>query len=90
MISSILYSDPATDPNRDNSEPHWRIYEFADSELDVVCVQDFDYRDYTSGRFITDHAFDSMEEAEAALTLLYQEMRIIISLNEYHHRKARQ
>lgn len=76
MITSVLFVDPAEDPNRSNPEAHWRLYWTTGNSLITVCVQDFDYEDY-AGRFVTTRAFESEQEAEDALVVLRQELRLL-------------
>jgi predicted amidohydrolase len=49
---------------------HWRLLAGTSGELAVVCVQDFDYADYESWRFVGAHRFVTEAEAEAARIFL--------------------
>lgn len=59
-----------TAPGRHNPEPHWRRYLDAQDRVVVVCVQDFDYCDYTTERFVDSAVFDTEAEAKAAPILI--------------------
>lgn len=54
-----------TGNHRYNQEVHYRRYLSPRShQVTVICVQDFDYRDYEPSRFVDLAAFDTEEEAE--------------------------
>jgi hypothetical protein len=55
-----------TEPGRHKREPHWRRYLSGDGRIDVVCVQDFDYFDYNTVRFVDREIFDEKAAAVAA------------------------
>ncbi len=59
--------NPATDPHRHNKEVHYRLYHHPTKGPVVICVQWLDYRDYDAGRIMTPDAYQTEEEAEAAL-----------------------
>lgn len=46
---------------------HYRLYLDKWDDPVVICVQDFDYWDYTAHRFLSDMAFDTEQEAQEAL-----------------------
>jgi hypothetical protein len=53
-----------TGDHKYNRDVHYRRYlSLRDHRITVICVQDFDYRDYEPSRFIDLQAFDSDEEA---------------------------
>lgn len=54
-----------TQPGRCNPEPHWRRY-LAGDQVKAVCVQDFDYHDYDTSRFVDSDIFGTEVEAEMA------------------------
>jgi hypothetical protein len=51
-------------------DAHWRLFAQVDGDLSVVCVQDFDYRDYEQWRFVGERRFATEADAEAAVTFL--------------------
>ncbi|MFB9483343.1 hypothetical protein ACFFSH_28735 [Streptomyces filamentosus] len=55
-----------TCPGNLNSEPHYRRYLRPDGTIHVVCVQDFDYGDYDTSRFVDEDTFPTSAEAETA------------------------
>lgn len=59
--------DPEKDRNRYNSEMHFRLFHPKSGLPTVVCMQDFDYRDYDYSRFMTYEGYKTEEEALAAL-----------------------
>ena len=60
-----------TGPALYDREPHFRHYLDKHDRPIVVCVQDFDYRDYDASRFLDLASFESEEEArEAPIDLL--------------------
>lgn len=59
--------NPATDPHRHKQEVHYRLYHSPANGPVVICVQDFDYPDYDANRIMSPDAYDTEEEAEAAL-----------------------
>lgn len=59
--------DPEKDRNRHNSEMHFRLFHPKGELPTVVCMQDFDYRDYDYSRFMTYDGYPTEEEATAAL-----------------------
>ncbi len=60
-------SVPGYDRHRSNPEVHYRLYRGRDGKATVICVQDFDYMDYDSTRFLSPIAWDSESEAMGAL-----------------------
>lgn len=71
----MLYNlDPTLDRNIYNPEPHYRIYHPRDRGVTIVCVQDFDYRDYDYSRFVSYDSFVSEESARTALDTLRGEI----------------
>lgn len=76
---TILYNlDPAKDRNRTNPDVHYRLYLGSGDHLMVICVQDFDYHDYDQNRFVTYQAWETEEEALAALTTLVDQAHRIV------------
>lgn len=64
----MLGYKPEDDTNRHNSEPHYRLYYYPpEKKVIVVCVQDFDYRDYDEDGWVGYEAFATQEQAELAL-----------------------
>ncbi|MER7694382.1 hypothetical protein [Streptomyces sp. NPDC097610] len=55
-----------TSPGNCNPDPHYRRYLRPDGTIHVVCVQDFDYRDYDTSRFVDEATFPTSAEAETA------------------------
>lgn len=55
-----------TFPGSLNREPHYRRYLRPDGTIHVVCVQDFDYRDYDASRFVDEDTFPTSVQAETA------------------------
>ena len=67
MVRYIRYIDTERDVHRFNSDVHYRLYDSEQFGPTVVCVQDFDYRDYDGHRFMSYEAFATEAEAEACL-----------------------
>ena len=79
--------DPDRDPNRFNSDVHYRLY-FSprdDAGAVVICVQDFDYYDYSPSHFIGYQAFATEEEAERALDSLRADAAKILGLRTAYY-----
>jgi hypothetical protein len=55
-----------TGPARHDGDVHYRRYLSRDDKPTVICVQDFDYRDYDASRFLDKRSFESEEEARQA------------------------
>ena len=67
----MLGYDPDHDPNRFNPDVHYRFYlSHRENRATVVCVQDFDYRDYDQDRFIGPWAFTDEATANQELEKL--------------------
>lgn len=62
--------DPDLDNNRYNPDPHYRLYDAPRGGPTVICVQDFDYRDYDAGRFLSYDSYATQRDAEDALRAL--------------------
>lgn len=58
------------DPHRDNPNVHFRLYSDRNGRPTVICVQDFDYPDYNPQRILSSQAWDTQDDAEAALAEL--------------------
>lgn len=52
---------------RFNPGVHYRRYLATDGRIAVICVQDFDYRDYDASRFLDTQTFETDEEAHQVL-----------------------
>lgn len=61
---------PLENPHRFVSEAHYRLYVGSDGDPTVICVQDFDYRDYDDRRFLSTDSFESEEAGELGLNEL--------------------
>lgn len=73
--------DPGTDMNRFNREVHYRLYlSPSDNKPCVICVQDFDYRDYDSDRFIGPWAFTKEQKAQDFLEKLLLESAKLLNI----------
>jgi hypothetical protein len=59
--------DPEHDEHRHRSDAHYRLYDHPTLGPTTICVQWFDYHDYIDGRIMSPRAYDTEEEAEAAL-----------------------
>lgn len=55
------------DPHSYNRSVHYRIYRNKADEPVVICVQDFDYCDYDSDRFLSSLSWGNEQDAQAAL-----------------------
>lgn len=76
---SLLYNlDPMDDPHRHNPDAHYRLYLGSGDHLMVICVQNFDYSDYDQNRFVTYQAWETEEDALAALTTLVDQAHRIV------------
>ncbi|MGW0673150.1 hypothetical protein [Streptomyces sp. NPDC002746] len=53
-----------TGPSRYDDEVHHRRYLTKEGSIKVIAVQSFDYRDYSSERFVDFGVFATAEEAE--------------------------
>lgn len=74
--------DPAQDPARHNSDAHYRLYlspQQGEGAV-VICVQDFDYRDYEDDRFIGYQSFATEAEAQAALAKVKDDAARVLGL----------
>lgn len=60
----------AGDPHRYNPNVHFRLYSGRHDQPVVICVQDFDYPDYDPNRILSSQAWDTQDDADAALAEL--------------------
>ena len=57
----------------DFNDVHYRLYVPKDSTVPVVvCMQENDYFDYASGRFLNDVRYETEEDAQAELDRIYR------------------
>lgn len=63
----------AGDPHRYNPNVHFRLYSGQHDRPVVICVQDFDYPDYDPNRILSSQAWDTQDDADAALAALLAE-----------------
>lgn len=76
----MLGYDPDSDHHRFNPRAHYRLYLSHRGEgAIVICVQDFDYGDYDLNRILSNEAWDSEAEAEAACAKLRADLATTIN-----------
>jgi hypothetical protein len=77
--------DPALDPARHNPGVHYRLYLSPHGEgAVVICVQDFDYRDYEDARFLSYESFTTEAEAQDALARLKADAAKVLGLQVHY------
>lgn len=61
---------PLNNPHRSTPEVHFRLYIGNDGVPTTICVQDFDYQWYWAENLLTEDAYGTEPEAQAALNAL--------------------
>lgn len=75
----MLGYDPESESHRFQSDVHYRLYQGREGPT-VICVQDFDYVDYDTEKFLSNRSFTTDEDARAALRLLLLDAATVLGI----------